>query len=644
MSKSLESDATIVEPESELRLRAERAESRLAELLSSMPEAYVAIDRDWRITSGNEQAARMSRKPTQEFVGKSVWAVWPESVGTEVERQYRRVMETRVPAQFEYFSSANHAWFELYVKPSEDGIGVYFRDITQRRRAQEALKESERRYRVFTELNPQLIFTTDANGQVTYANQHMLDYIGASMEKLSGEGWRTAVHPADESRVFETWMGAVARDVDFEAEARIRRASDESFRWFWLRGLPIRDEQNKTLYWLGVCTEIHERKIAVEELISSQRETEHQRAELETVYRTAPIGLALFDPVEFRFLSLNDRQAELVGLPITEILGRTVIEIAPIEGLYEMFQQVAKGQPITNMLLEGELPMQPGVHRYWTVNYSPVYGPDGAVRAITAASLEITAQKRAEVALIQSEKLAAVGRLASSISHEINNPLEAVINLLYLATSSTELPEEIAAYLRTAQDELGRVSQMATQSLRFHRQTMNPTRVGAAELIESVLNLYQGRLFNSDIEVHAFYASSSRMTCFENDIRQVLNNLIANATDAMRHGGRLLLRTHDTTDWKTGRKGIRLTIADTGHGMSEHVKKRLFEPFYTTKDLNGTGLGLWISKEIVARHHGRLVVRSSEMPGRSGTVFTLFLPDGEHLIGPVMSPQLPLYT
>ena len=273
-----------------------------------------------------------------------------------------------------------------------------------------------------------------------------------------------------------------------------------------------------------------------------------------------------------------------------------------------MFQQVAQGTPITNKLLEGELPMQPGNHRYWTVNYYPVYGPDGSVRAITAASLEITAQKRTEKALIQSEKLAAVGRLASSISHEINNPLEAVTNLLYLA----------------------RVSHIATQSLRFHQQTMNPAHVDPKELIESVVDLYQGRLFNSNIRVVSRYKSTKRVLCFENDIRQVLNNLIANAVDAMRQGGRLLLCSRGGTDWKTGRSGVRITVADTGHGMSADVKKRVFEPFYTTKEMNGTGLGLWISRGIVARHHGSLALKSSQKPGWNGTVFTLFPPDEEN--------------
>ncbi|MHB1935393.1 MAG: PAS domain-containing protein [Acidobacteriaceae bacterium] len=629
MLDSLENKTPLSEQEERLLRRAQRAEKRLAESIATIPAGYVTLDRNWTFTFANRQAIHGSRQRPEDFIGKNIWTIWPQLVGTEIEQKLAQVMETGVPAHFEHYGATYDAWFEMHVYPTEDGISTYFQEITQRKRAQEALKASEQRYRAFTELNPQLILMADTQGSVTFANQRLLDYSGLTLEETLGEGWRKAVHPDDELRVVGEWAQALMRDVDFEVETRIRRGSDGEYRWFWVRGLPVRDEQDKTLYWLGVCTDIDERKKAMEELKKSQREAEHQRLELETLYRTAPIGLALFDPVEFRYLRLNDRQAEIVGLPIEEVLGKTVTEIAPIEGLNEMFQQVANGTPITNRLLEGELPAQPGEHRYWTVNYYPVYGPDGSVRAITAASLEITTQKRAETALIQSEKLAAVGRLASSISHEINNPLEAVTNLLYLALNHGPLPQAMRHYLETAQAELARVSQIATQSLRFHRQTMNPSRVGAAELLNSVVDLYQGKLLNANIQVYSKYASAKRILCFENDIRQVLNNLIANAVDAMRRGGRLMLRTCDATDWKTGRTGVRITVADNGHGMSAEVKKRIFEPFYTTKEAHGTGLGLWITRGIVSRHHGSLALKSSQKPGRNGTVFTLFLPDEE---------------
>lgn len=227
-----------------------------------------------------------------------------------------------------------------------------------------------------------------------------------------------------------------------------------------------------------------------------------------------------------------------------------------------------------------------------------------ATCAVSAAVLELTQLKRAETALMQSKKLAAVGRLASSISHEIHNPLEAVTNLLYLVANEDGLPAKVAKYVSTAQHELARVSQIATHTLRFHRQANRPTLVTAVQLVNSVLNLYEVRLANSAIHVEASYSTVTQMLCFENDIRQVLNNLIANAIDAMRTGGRLIVWARDAVDVTNGERVVRITIADNGTGMFAETQQRLFEPFFTTKDLNGTGLGLWNSRDIVVRHGG----------------------------------------
>jgi PAS domain S-box-containing protein len=376
---------------------------------------------------------------------------------------------------------------------------------------------------------------------------------------------------------------------------------------------------------LVFAVEITEQVRARKELEDREQLLTRQTSELETVYKTAPIGLALFDPVDFRYLRLNDTQAEIVGLPAQEILGRSLTEIAPIEGLHEMFQQVADGKPIQNALLEGELPKQPGVHRYWTVNYFPVYAKDGTVQAITAASLEITAQKRAEEALIQNEKIAAVGRLASSIAHEINNPLESVTNLLYLARQSNDV-KSIQERLDVADRELRRVSLIANQTLRFYRQSSRPQAIQSKALVESVLGLYQGRLVNANIAVKLGPWGQKSVVCFEGEIRQVLNNLVGNALDAMPHGGKLTIRSRAATDRATKRKGVILTIADTGSGVPDDVMTKIFEPFFTTKGINGTGLGLWVSKEIVERHKGWLRARSSHGSATHGTVFTLFLP------------------
>ena len=390
----------------------------------------------------------------------------------------------------------------------------------------------------------------------------------------------------------------------------------------WLRVQSYPAEDGIIIFFRDFTQE----KLDREALIAKTDEAERQHAEIETIYRTAPIGLALFDLDDYHYLRLNDRQAAFFGLKPEQIVGRTLTEMAPIPGLKELFDQVALGEPVINFPLEGKLINDtPDEHRYWTVSYFPVYGPDGNIQAITAASLEITAQKKAELALQQNDKLAVVGRLASSIAHEINNPLESVTNLLYLAEHS-ETMEQMRQYILTAEIELRRVSAITSQTLRFHKQASSPQEINLTELVGSVLSVYQSRIANANIHIDRFCSAKRRVRCFEGEIRQVLANLISNALDAMPAGGTLYLRGREAINWRNGEPGIAVTIADTGIGMTHDTQQRLFRPFFTTKGLTGTGLGLWVSKGIIERHRGKLNVRSSQSPAHHGTMFTLFLP------------------
>jgi PAS domain S-box-containing protein len=496
---------------------------------------------------------------------------------------------------------------------------VQYRDISRLKKAEARRDESARQLEQVFEATTDAVVVLDQGYNFTFLNRRAREMLAASGELLGKNLWTS-------------FPGVIYPDSPYEAT--YRRAMDERIGGrfeafyaepfnFWLRveARPADDEGIIIFF-----RDITEERRAAEEIRRKSEEAERQAAEIEAMYRTAPIGLALFDTADFRYLRLNDRQAAFFGLKPEEVVGRTLTEMAPIPGLRELFEQVRDGTPVVNYPLEGELISHPGEHRYWTVNYSPVMGPDGTVQAISAASLEITQQKKAEVALIQSEKLAAVGRLASSISHEINNPLESVTNLLYLISTQQGLPPDARTYLELTQAELARVTQIATQTLRFHRQSVRPTMVTGEQLVRPVLNLYQGRLSNSGIKVITDFSGATKVSCLENEIRQVLNNLIANAIDAMRTGGHLMLRSHRAVDARTGREGIRILVADTGQGMSQETLARIFEPFFTTKDLNGTGLGLWISAEIVERHQGRLTVRSCQDSRYHGTIFCLFLP------------------
>ncbi len=242
--------------------------------------------------------------------------------------------------------------------------------------------------------------------------------------------------------------------------------------------------------------------------------------------------------------------------------------------------------------------------------------------SFASVTRDLTEQKKAEEALRRSEKLAVVGRMASSISHEINNPLESVTNLLYLIQSTTA-EEKSKSYARTALEELARVSYIVTHTLQFNRQTDEAAPVKLSELLESAIAIYAGRLRSSDIRLVREFDEEALAQSLPSEIRQVFSNLISNAFDAMRSGGTLFLRARATVHRRTGKRAVRVTIADTGHGMDRETRAQIFEPFFTTKGDHGTGLGLWISAEILKRHQAEMHVKSSCVAGHSGSVFSM---------------------
>ena len=469
----------------------------------------------------------------------------------------------------------------------------------------------------FFEATTDAIIFLDREYNITFLNRRACELLSPANDLLG-------------RNLYEVYPMAKRHDLPFAENYRRsmqgERMEFEAFypeplnAWFQMQSYPSTD--GISIFFRDVT----QQKLDREALQRKSDEAERQHAELETIYATAPIGLALFDLDDYHYVRLNDRQAAFFGLTPAQIVGKTLTEMAPIPGLRELFDQVARGEPVINHPLEGTLVTDPNDYRYWTVSYFPVYGADGEIQAITAASLEITQQKKAQQALLQSEKLAVVGRLASSIAHEINNPLESVTNLLYLAQHSATLVEA-QGYLASAEVALRRVAAITSQTLRFHKQATSPQAVTAERLISEVLSVYQGRVGNSHAEVRQRTRALEPIRCFEGEIRQVISNLVGNALDALNgEPGLLHLRTRVGTDWPSGGRGVFITIGDTGSGMDQATQQKLFNPFFTTKDVTGTGLGLWVSKDIVDRHFGRLRFRSRKGERKSGTVFAVFLP------------------
>ena len=443
----------------------------------------------------------------------------------------------------------------------------------------------------FFEATTDAIIFLDRDYRLTFLNRRAKELLSPRGDVLGTNLFETFPDAVYEGSPFvETYRRSMDLGLPGEFEAFYPEPLN-----LWLRVQSYPADEGIIIFFRDFTVE----RLAEEALRRKSEEAERQRAEIETVYRTAPIGLALFDTTDYRYLRLNERQAAFFGLKPEQIIGQTVTEMAPIEGLTELFDQVRGGQPVINQPLKGTLVTDPGNLRHWLVSYFPVLAPDGSVQAITAASLEVTQQKKAEEALIQSEKLAAVGRLASSIAHEINNPLESVTNLIYLAEHSGTLADA-REYLQTAGRELRRVAAITNQTLRFHKQATSPQEITAEQLFESVLSIFHGRTLNSRVTTRERTRARVPVRCFEGEIRQVISNLVSNALDAMSTdamstdamstdamstdamnpgGGILFLRSREGTHWATGAKGVILSIADSGSGMTAETQRGLFNAF-----------------------------------------------------------------
>lgn len=361
---------------------------------------------------------------------------------------------------------------------------------------------------------------------------------------------------------------------------------------------------------------------------------------LDSMLANAPIGIAFLDR-NGRVVRVNQVFADMSGVALARHLGKTLPELLSQPAAHELEDAVLRvferNEPVRNLEFGGQ---SGKTARNWTwlVNAYPVRTTPTEVRWVGVIAIDASERKRGEEALRKSEKLVVTGRLAASIAHEINNPLEAVTNLIFLLRNFTPLDPKAVHYLDMLEYEVRRISEVTQQTLRFYRQATQPTRATLTELLDSVLSLYRGRLNAFDIHVERRYNPELTLFCLAGEIRQVIANLVGNSIDAsVATGGRLLVRARPSRGWKNPeRTGIRFVIADTGSGIPPEARERIFEPFFTTKEATGTGLGLWVSHEIITKHRGTIFVRTrtgaptpagSGQTRGTGTVFQFFIPE-----------------
>lgn len=328
--------------------------------------------------------------------------------------------------------------------------------------------------------------------------------------------------------------------------------------------------------------------------------------------------------------SWNRGAERLFGYAPHEIIGHSILTIIPRELHSEetaILENLRNGIRIDHY--ETERLRKDGARIRVSLTISPLRDANGRIIGASKIARDITERERLQEAIIQSEKLAATGRMAAAIAHEINNPLEAVANLAYLLGMDPTLSEAGKRHAEMMLEEVSRVSNVAKQSLGFFRDSGKPSEFDVSELLNDVVSLNRPLLNRKHIQVTRDFHASCKVYGSAPEIRQVLANLIRNAIEAMDQGGRLRMRVQGARDGMQ-----RILIADNGSGIPPEIVKRLFQPFATSKGASGNGLGLWVSRGIVHRHGGRIRFRTCRKPGRSGTVFLILLPGFEGAFQP----------
>lgn len=777
-------NAELLARETAARAEVELAHGRLRTLVESMTDAFVSIDRDWRITYVNAAAEQILGRSRDVLLGRDLWDEFPGTLGTRFFTEYHRAFAEQVSVVFDEFYTPLDKWLEVRAYPSPDSLTLYFRDITDRKRTdilmagqkkalemiaegaqlsrvldvlaatveqasprclvsillldadgihlrhgaalslpseytnaidgvaigpnvgscgtaaftrktvivadvttdprwrdyhqlatthglracwstpissstgdilgtfalyyrepseptgaelravetmlrtaaiaverarqQDAMRSSQERLRLANTVSSMAIWEWNIqNGAIAWAESSSPVFGLPPEHLLRMEQCIALIHPEDQANVASDFRSCIREGRELDSEFRTVWP-DHSVHWITCRGRVFYDHRGRPGRMIGISIDVTARKVTEQAL----RESDDRFRQAQ---RSASIGAYDWN-VESGAITWSEELPSLRGLVPNGRFESWMQLVHPDDRhrIKAHFRQAVRQQ--REFEIQGRL-LLPDRSVIWFVSRGQAFHSESGAVHVLGIVLDITQRKQAEELLQRSEKLATVGRLAASIAHEINNPLESITNLLYLLQHDSSISPPGQQYVRMAQDELARVSHITRQTLGFYRESATPQPVDVCELMRDIVRLYSRKIQNKQLIVREHYSLSRRIQLFPSEIRQVCSNLLLNAIEATPNAGTITVRVGGGRDWRRGLKGIRITVADNGHGIRLEDKRHIFEPFFTTKGEKGTGLGLWVTSGIVQKHRGNIRVRSSTNDGSSGTAFSVFLPD-----------------
>ena len=474
-------------------------------------------------------------------------------------------------------------------------------------------EEAALRLAAIVESSDDAIISKDINGVVTSWNKAAERILGYTEQEIVGQSITRIIPP--DMRDEETRILARLRDGERISHFQTVRMKKNGERInVSLTISPIRDQYGNVVGAAKILRDITEQMLI-----------EKAASRLAAIVESSEDAIISKD-LNGVIASWNQAAERILGYTAHEIVGQSILLIIPPDLREEETQILAKlvaGERIEHFQT---VRMKKGGERIEvSLTISPVKDRQGRIVGAAKILRDITQQKRLEGALHTSERLASVGRMAATIAHEINNPLEAVTNFVYLARHDPGLPQNVRHYLNCADQELSRVAHIAQQTLGFYRDSSCPALLVVSEVVDDVLSIYERKFRYKKLRIERRIESGLTICSLEGELKQVLSNLLMNAIQASRDGGKIIVHARASRHHKSGRSGARITIADNGSGISRKDREKIFSPFFTTKKDLGTGLGLWITRELLEKTGGHIRFRSRNSEP-SGTVMSIYIP------------------
>jgi PAS domain S-box-containing protein len=519
----------------------------------------------------------------------------------------------------------DHYWSYSLIPVYENGriAGVYdaFRNTTETVEGARRLRESEERLKLATEVARLGVFVWEtAVDQVSWENDRIYEIFGRNREDgpINGaEFLRDFLHPD----FHDAYRDAVQRTLQHGAPLRFEGLvyrSDKAIRHIEING-NLQPEtaasQGRILGTIRDTTEVRKGE-------TDLRESAERLSELAAIVASSD-DVILSKNLDGIITSWNDAATRVLGYTAGEMIGTSILKLIP-EHLHSdektIIENIRAGRRVEHF--ETVRLTKSGQLLDVSITVSPVKDALGRVIGASKILRDISTRKRMERSLLQAEKIAATGRMAATIAHEINNPLEAVMNLLFLLRPKVS-DEDGLNYLATAESELGRVSHIAKQTLGYYREHAAASVASLAEIAEHAITIYEPRCTAAGIAVEKSLLSSRKVVLRRGEMMQVISNLIVNAIYAMPGGGTLSISVSDTTN---PADGVALNVADNGAGIAQDVLPKVFDAFFTTRATVGTGIGLFIAKNFIEGHGGQISIESHTQPEKHGTTVRIFLP------------------